>query len=109
MPDTPDVHAAVDTALNAYHDAGQRYQQAAEASFVARALEAFPQAVRAEVTVILDESWTEREVKLFDEDDDQIDTGDWPDVHAGEDTTEWWITVSEGICVDSDRAHVRIA
>ena len=86
---------ALNQAHNTYMEAGLQWQAAAIELIEAKVLERFPTATYAEVTAILDESYTEHGIRVFDGERNELtEDVDFPD--DLEDFGGWWMLASEG-------------
>lgn len=84
----------LNTAHNEFMDAGRRWQTASLALLEGKILEAFPTAKWAELTVIIDESYAEHSIEVFDHDHNELTDGvDFPSEDA---YGSWWLLASEG-------------
>lgn len=85
--------------LNDYMLAGFALQATSIDVIATKVLERYPSARRVELCVIIDESWTERDMKVFDDREYEVDLGDWP---TDNDFDEWWMVASEGAVFAED-------
>lgn len=82
-------------AHNAYMDAGRRWQAASVELLEEKILEAFPTAKWAELTVIVDPSYMEHSIRVFDHDHNELTQEvDFP--LDPNDENAWWLLAAEG-------------
>ena len=93
-------------AHDAYMKAGRKWQAASDDLIEAKVLERFPTAAYAEVTVILDESYTEHGIRVFDGERNELtEDVDFPE--ELDDFGGWWMLASEGaVFAEGERATI---
>lgn len=95
---------ALQQALNDYVDAGQRYREAAEASIEERVKARYPTATHVRITAIMDESYSEHTLEVFDGETHLNAHDDWPyeNEETLDDAHSWVLEVSEGAAWGND-------
>lgn len=97
VPDTEasndDLEQRMNDAWEAHYQAGQRWQVTSIELLEAKILEQFPTAHYAELTVIIDESYMEHSIRIFDRNGREL-TQDVDFPPEGDES--WWLTASEG-------------
>lgn len=91
----PDLEQRLDEAHGRYMRAGDDWSAASIDLLKAKVLEQFPTAKWAELTVVLDESYTEHSIRVFDEQHVEL-TADADFPAEGEEDAAWWLLASEG-------------
>lgn len=106
-PTTVDPEQRLNEAHDAFMDAGTRWQAASVELLEAKILDQFPTAKWAELTVVLDESYTEHSIKVFDAQHNELTaTVDFPP--NGDET--WWMLASEGaVFAEGDTTTIHLS
>lgn len=98
--------------LNEYVNAGMKFRDAAIEEVTAAVRKRYPTAVRARVTGIITEDYSEHDIVVYDaagEKLNHVGNDDWPWESEDEAFDEdWFTTVTEGVCVFEDHITIPI-
>ena len=102
------MNEELDKAFNAYLDASNKYSNVATQEIIDKVAARYPTASKVTVIAILDESYTEHNIEVYDDQGERLNTDDdWPWVDDEIDE-HWVMVVTEGACMHEETITILI-